>query len=208
MAENIVLLKKYQKKTSLFIFYRQLQLSLKTFKPILLSLTGIKNMEITIAAINYIRKYQLNFCQIVGSKITFGYRPDNSLYLYNTKKILFCSLIEPCQAQTLNFKCTWLLNYLEMYFMFIRAHANQKTWSELFLEFFYLTGLLNSLSNKVIQIKSFFYKVLLTQLSFPTNIPIYINSQSKFVFIQHSIICQKHWPYSIFRLLEGNKRYM
>ena len=109
--------------------------------------TGIKKMEITIAAINYIRKYQLNFCQIVGSKITFGYRPDNSLYLYNTKKILFCSLIEPCQAQTLNFKCTWLLSYLEMYFMLIRPYSTQKTCRELFLELFYLTGLLNSLSN-------------------------------------------------------------
>ena len=152
-------------------------------------------MEITIAAINYIRKYQLNFCQIVGSKITFGYRPDNSLYLYNTKKILFCSLIEPCQARTLNFKCNWLLNHLEMYFMFIRAYANQKTCWELFLELFCLPGLLNSLWNRVIPWKIFFYKVLLTQLSFPTNIGNYINSWSKFVFIQHSIICQKHWPY-------------
>ena len=130
-------------------------------------------MEITIAAINYIRKYQLNFCQIVESKITFGYRPDNSLYLYNTKKILFCSLIEPCQARTLNFKCTWLLNYLEISFMFIRAHANQKTCWELS---FFLSGLLISLSNKVFQIKSFFYKVSLTQLFFPTNIGNYINS--------------------------------
>ena len=95
-----------------------------------------------------------------------------------------------------------------MYFMFIRAHSTQKTCRELFLELFYLTVLLNSLSNKVIEIKSFFYKVLLTQLSFPTNIGNYINSQSKFVFIQHSIICQKHWPYSIFPLLAGNKRYM
>ena len=152
-------------------------------------------MEITIAAINYIRKYQLNFCQIVGSKITFGYRPDNSLYLYNTKKILFCSLIEPCQARTLNFKYNWLLNHLEMYFMFIRAYANQKTCWELFLELFCLPGLLNSLWNRVIPWKIFFYKVLLTQLSFPTNIGNYINSWSKFVFIQHSIICQKHWPY-------------
>ena len=165
-------------------------------------------MEITIAAINYIRKYQLNFCPIAGSKITFWHRPDNSLYLYNTKKILFCRLIEPCQAQTLNFKCTWLLNHLEMYFMFIRAHANQKTCWELFLELFFLTGLLISLSNKVFRIKSFFYKVLLIELSFPTNIGDYINSWSKFVFIQHSIICEKHWPYLIFRLLEGNKRYM
>ena len=165
-------------------------------------------MEITIAAINYIRKYQLNFCQIVGSKITFGYRPDNSLYLYNTKKILFCSLIEPCQAQTLNFKCTWLLDHLEMYFMFIRANANRKTCWELFLELFYLNGFLNSLLNKVIRIKSFFYKALLTQFSFPTNIGNYINSQSKFIFIQHSIICQKHSPYSIFPLLEGKKRYV
>ena len=95
-----------------------------------------------------------------------------------------------------------------MYFMFIRAHANQKTCPELFLELFYLTGLLDSLLNKVIQIKSFFYKVLLTQLSFPTNIGNYINSQSKFVFIQHSIICQKNWPYSIFPILGGNNRYM
>ena len=165
-------------------------------------------MEITIAAINYIRKYQLNFCQIVGSKITFGYRPDNSLYLYNTKKILFCSLIEPCEAQTLNFKCTWLLNHLEMHFMFISPHANQKTWRELFLELFYLTSFLDSLSNKVIPIKSFFYQVLLTQLPFPTYIGNYINSQSNFVFIQLRIICQKHWPYSIFPLLEGNNRYM
>ena len=40
----------------------------------------------------------------------------------------------------------------------------------------FLTGLLNSLSNKVFQIKSFFYKVLLIELSFPTNIGDYINS--------------------------------
>ena len=144
---------------------------------------------------------------MVESKITFWYWPDNSLYLYNTKKILFCSLIEPCQARTLNFKYNWLLNHLEMYFMFIRAYANQKTCWELFLELFCLPGLLNSLWNRVIPWKIFFYKVLLTQLSFPTNIGNYINSWSKFVFIQHSIICQKHWPYSIFRLLEGNKRY-
>ena len=130
-------------------------------------------MEITIAAINYIRKYQLNFCKIVGRKITFWYRPDNSLYLYNTKKILFWSLIEPCQPRTLNFKCTWLLNYLEMYFMFIRANANQKTCWE---QSFFLSGLLISLSNKVFQIKSFFYKVLWTQLFFPTNIGNYFNS--------------------------------
>ena len=132
---------------------------------------------------------------MVESKITFWYWPDNSLYLYNTKKILFCNLIEPCQAQTLNFKCNWLLNHLEMYFMFIRAYANQKTCWELFLELFCLPGLLNSLWNRVIPWKIFFYKVLLTQLSFPTNIGNYINSWSKFVFIQHSIICQKHWPY-------------
>ena len=149
-------------------------------------------MEIRIAAFNYIRKYQENFCEIVESKIAFWYRPDNSLDLHNTKKILFCNIIEPCQVQILQFKCTW-----------ITKHAENGYWN-----YFGLSGLLNSLSNKVIQIKSFFYKVLFTQLSFPTNIGNYIHSQSKFVFSQNSTICEKYWHFQIFPQLEDNKRYM
>ena len=71
--------------------------------------------------------------------------------------------------------------------MQIRKHAENDSWN-----YFGLSGLLNSLLNKVIQIKTFFYKVLLTQLSFPTNIGNYIHSQSNFVFSQNSTICEKH----------------
>ena len=51
----------------------------------------------TIAAFGYIRQYQLNFTEIEEIKITSYYKADNSLYLNNTKKILFCSLGEPYQ---------------------------------------------------------------------------------------------------------------
>ena len=65
-----------------------------------------------------------------------------------------------------------------------------------------------SLSNKVIQIKSYlFYNVLLTQLSFPTNIGNYVNSQSNFSFIYHNIICEKLLSYYIFLLLQYNTKY-
>ena len=70
--------------------------------------------------------------------------------------------------------------------MQIRKHA--ENCSKIY---FCLSSLLNSLSNKVIQIKSFSYNVLFRQLPFPKNIGNYINSQSNFAFIQHSIIYEK-----------------
>ena len=57
----------------------------------------LKTIEKAIAVVNYIRQYQLNFSEIEEIKITSPYKADNSLYLNNTKKILFCSLIEPYQ---------------------------------------------------------------------------------------------------------------
>ena len=64
-----------------------------------------------------------------------------------------------------------------------------------------------SLSNKVIQIKSYlFYNVLLTQLSFPTNIGNYVNSQSNFSFIYHNITCEKRLSYYNFLLLQYNTK--
>ena len=51
-----------------------------------------------------------------------------------------------------------------------------------------LKSLFNSYPNKV-----FFYKVVLTQLSFPANIGNYLNSQSNFSLIYH-IICKKTYP--------------
>ena len=56
----------------------------------------------------------------------------------------------------------------------------------------YIVHLLqNSLINKVKQIKSSFYNVVLTQLLLPANIGNNINSQRNFVFIYHNIICDK-----------------
>ena len=64
------------------------------------------------------------------------------------------------------------------------------------------------LSNKVIQIKSYlFYNVLLTQVSFPTNIGNYVNSQSNFSFIYKNITCEKLLSYYIFLLLQYNAIY-
>ena len=56
--------------------------------------------------------------------------------------------------------------------------------------------------------KSFFYDVLLRLLHFRTNPQYSIICQSNFVFIQHSIICEKHLPYYIFALLEVNKMFL
>ena len=59
-----------------------------------------------------------------------------------------------------------------------------------YCNYFCLSGLLNYPSNKVIQIKSFFYNNLLRQLSFPTNIGNYINSQTNLTHIHHNFISQ------------------
>ena len=74
-------------------------------------------------------------------------------------------------------------------------------------EFFFDYLLQKSLSNRVIQIKVLFYNVLLTQLSLPTNIGIYGNSQSNFSFIYHNIICEKLLSYYTFFLLQYNTKY-
>ena len=70
--------------------------------------------------------------------------------------------------------------------MQIKKHSENCSWN-----YFGLFRLLHSLSNKVIRIKSFFYNNLLSQLCFPINVGIYINSQSNFVLIQNSTICEK-----------------
>ena len=58
------------------------------------------------------------------------------------------------------------------------------------------------------QIKSYFYNVLLRQLSFPANIGQYINSLSNLVFVYHTIICEKPSAYYVFLLLECKRIYM
>ena len=58
------------------------------------------------------------------------------------------------------------------------------------------------------QIKSYFYNVLLRQLSFPANIGQYINSLSNLVFVYHNIICEKPSAYYVFLLLECKRIYM
>ena len=70
------------------------------------------------------------------------------------------------------------------------------------LEIIFLFGLLNYLSNKVIQIKSFFYSNLLRQMFFPTNIGKYIKSQTNLSFIHHNFISEFFPSYCIFLLLE------
>ena len=81
--------------------------------------------------------------------------------------------------------------------MQIRKHAQNCSW-----HYFCLSGLLNYLSNKVIQIKSFFYNNLLRQLYFLTNIGNYINSKTNLSFIHHNFIPELPLPYYIFLLLE------
>ena len=73
---------------------------------------------------------------------------------------------------------------------------------KMFMQLFCLSGLLNSLSNKEIEIKSFFFNILSRQLSFPTNIGHYINSHSNFNLVHPNIICEKFSSYFIFPLLE------
>ena len=69
--------------------------------------------------------------------------------------------------------------------------------------YFCLSGLLNYLSYKIIQIKTFFYNNLLREPSFPTYIGIYINSQTDLSFIHHNLISELHLFYYIFTLLES-----
>ena len=64
-----------------------------------------------------------------------------------------------------------------------RSCAQNCSWN-----YFSLSGLLNYLSNKLIQIKSFFYNNFLRELSSATDIGTYINSQRNFSFIQHDFI--------------------
>ena len=60
----------------------------------------------------------------------------------------------------------------------------------------------------IISKKCFFYDVILRLLSFPTNLQYSIICRSYCVFIQHSIICEKHLPSHIFALLELNKMFL
>ena len=73
--------------------------------------------------------------QIEESNITFWGRAELFLYLNNKKKIIFCSLTEPCQDYTLRLWCTWLSNYLKITFIIIKAHVNKKTCWKRFLQF-------------------------------------------------------------------------
>ena len=70
--------------------------------------------------------------------------------------------------------------------------------------YFCVYGLLNSLSNKVIQIKIFTYNILWKLPFFPTNIGNSINSQSNFSFVHHNIIFKNFSLCSMFPLPECN----
>ena len=72
--------------------------------------------------------------QIEESNITFWYRAELFLYLNNKKKIIFCSLNEPCQDYTSRLQCIWLSNYLKITFIIIKAHVNKKTCWKMFLQ--------------------------------------------------------------------------
>ena len=52
----------------------------------------------SIAVGNYIGQYQQNFNYIEETEIAYWYRGDFALYLNNTKKVIFCSIIEPIQV--------------------------------------------------------------------------------------------------------------
>lgn len=58
---------------------------------------SLKNTEMVIGAMIYIRQYQLNFSLIAESKITSLYRADKSPDLNNTKMIVFHRPIQPHQ---------------------------------------------------------------------------------------------------------------
>ena len=73
--------------------------------------------------------------QIEENNIIFWYRAELFLYLNNKKKIIFCSLIDPCQDYTLRFQSTWLSNYLKITFIIIKLHVNKKTCWKIFLQF-------------------------------------------------------------------------
>ena len=140
----------------------------------------------------------------------FWDRAESCLYLNDTKKNKK-SLFQPyCAMPSLNIKfemhLTVKLSEKKSYI--IRARANLITYRKIFLQLFFLSGLLNSLSNNIIQIKSFFYNVLLTQLSFPRNIGKPTNLQSHFRFVQHNLICELLPSNYIFLLLECIKTFI
>ena len=83
--------------------------------------------------------------------------------------------------------------------MQIKKHAERFSCN-----YFCLYGLLNSLFNKVIEIKTLFCKFSWRQLSFPINIRNFINSQKNFNFVHHNIIFGKLSFYYIFPLPECN----
>ena len=58
----------------------------------------LKRMAMSIAVGNYIGQYQQNFNYIEEREIAYWYRGDFALYLNNTKKVIFCSIIEPIQV--------------------------------------------------------------------------------------------------------------
>ena len=114
--------------------------------------------------------------QIEESNIIFWYRAELFLYLNNKKKIIFCSLIDPCQDYTLRFQSTWLSNYLKITFIIIKPHVNKKTCWKMFLQSRLLIWFAKFPFPSTISKKSFFYLVLLRLLSFRKN-------------FQYSIIC-------------------
>ena len=139
--------------------------------------------------------------------MTFWYRAELFLYINNIKKFIFCTLIEPCQDYILSFQSTWLSNYLKITFIIIKAHVNKKTCWKMFLQLCLLIWSAKFSFHNLIK-KSFFYDVLLRLLHFRTNPQYSIICQSNFVFIQHSIICEKHLPFYIFPLLEVKKMFL
>ena len=57
-----------------------------------------KKIEKAIAPVNPTSQFKLNNRYIEKRKLTFWHRADNVPYSKNSRKILFCRLIEPCHV--------------------------------------------------------------------------------------------------------------
>ena len=90
---NIMLLTKQQEKICLFMFVLKIKLFPKNIQNNFTLTLPFTKIEITKAAVNYIRQYKLNFSQVEESKITSWQRADNALHLKNTKGIFFVALL-------------------------------------------------------------------------------------------------------------------
>ena len=98
-------------------------------------------------------------------------------------------------------------NYLKIVFAIIKAHVKEKRYWKMFFNYFCWSCHLNSLFHNLTK-KSFFHDVSLRLPWFPTNSQYSIICQSNFVFIQHSIISEKHFPFYILAVLEVNKIFL